>query len=292
MLAYGKNVLFSSIIDYILSNSSYILIGSMIGPTSLGLYSFAYDKSMIVINNITSPIIAISFPAFSRLQNHKEKLKAAFFKSVKMISLVAFLFGFCQLVLAPEFISTFFGSKWLPAIILFQIIIIYSMVRSLVLTGSPILEAIGKPNIVLKWNLIYAPIYIGSIYLGFKAGGILGIASMTTLTGIMGSLTFLTIIMRVLNWHISELFSTIKPALFCSAFTGFVLFIAKYFLKHLEISNIFVLLILGLTGLLIYAVSIKLFFKDTYDFILANMEKLVGSRVYNLFTLKVKRVKN
>ena len=183
MLNYGKNVLFSSIIDYTLNNSTYVLIGSMVGATSLGLYTFAYDKSMMIINNLVTPIITISFPAFSRLQNHRDKLKSAFLKSIKMITLLSFPYGFFQFVIGHEFISVIFGNKWHAAIILFQMIIAYSMVRSLVLSGSPILEAVGKPNIVLRWNLIYAPVYIGTIYLGFKLWGVRGIAAATAFTG-------------------------------------------------------------------------------------------------------------
>jgi len=290
MLNYGKNVLFSSIIDYLLGNSTYILIGSLIGATYLGLYSFAYDKSMIVINNITAPIISISFPAFSRLQNHQEKLKNAFFKSVKMISLVSFLFGFVQLALGNEFINVLFGSKWTPAVILFQIIVIYSMLRAIILSGSPLMEATGNPHIVLRWNIIYAPVYIGCIFLGYKLGGLYGIAAATTIVGVIGSLIYLGIIMRVLNWKLSEFYSTIKPALFSSAITGSLLFLMKILLKSMDVSSFFILIILGPAGLLIYFTSIRLLFYDTFEFIVDNSTKFIGPKISGIFIRKQENV--
>lgn len=289
MLSYGKNVLLISIIDYLLSNSTYILIGSMIGSVYLGLYSFAYDKSMLIINNMAAPIIAISFPTFSRLQNHRDKLKNVFFQSIRAISLITFLFGFCQLAVGYEFICGIFGSKWEPAVILFQMIALYSIVRSIILSCNPLMEAVGKPQIVLKWNLVYAPVYIGSIYLGYKLNGLFGIAAMTSCVGIIGSIIYLTIIMKILNWDIREVYSTIKPSLVCSLIAAFMVFITKNLLLSIHISGIFILISAVFVGITVYTLSLSMLFKDTFRFIIENIARLTGNKIYNIFPLNAEK---
>ena len=65
----------------------------------LGIYTFAYDKSMMMVNTIAYSAMMISFPAFSRLQDHKEKLKEAYFKTLKFISLMAIPYSVGQIIL-------------------------------------------------------------------------------------------------------------------------------------------------------------------------------------------------
>ncbi|MDD3014447.1 MAG: lipopolysaccharide biosynthesis protein [Candidatus Gastranaerophilales bacterium] len=276
MLGFGKNVLFSNIIDYIVNNSSYILIGNLLGSSMLGIYSFAYDKSMFMINSISSPVTAISFPTFARLQNHKDKLKNAYFKAIKAISLVTFPYVFGQLVLGPEFIIGIFGNKWQSSIIIFQMILIFTLLRSASQCINPLLQAIGKPNMALKWNLIYAPVYICSIYVGFKLDGIYGIAAITTLVGVIGAIIYMGLVIRVLNWSFNDVYEALKPALSSSILMGIIIGVLKFIIKLYNAPDLFILASLILAGALVYVLSIQIFFKETYEFIIENIVKITG----------------
>ncbi|OGI17070.1 MAG: hypothetical protein A2287_02915 [Candidatus Melainabacteria bacterium RIFOXYA12_FULL_32_12] len=276
MFRYGKNVLFSNIVDYFINNSSYILIGSLIGSTSLGIYTFAYDKSMMVVNNITYPVSMISFPAFSKLQDYKDRLKNGFLKTIKMISILTFPCAFGQVVLGPEYINTIFGHKWQASIVIFQMILIYSMLRSISQCGTSLLNGVGRPDITLKCNLAYAPIFIGSVYLGSKVGGLYGIGLVTSLVGSIWAIVFISIVVRKLKWRIGDIIDALKASFLSSIIMGAVIFLLKLFLKNLNFSNILILIILMPIGVLTYALSIKLFFQDTYEFILDSLQKFLN----------------
>lgn len=278
MFKYGKNVLLSNLIDYSLNYSSYILIGSMLGAGTLGLYTFAYDKSMLILNNITYPVTMISFPAYSRLQNHKEKLKDAFFKSMKLISILTFPITIGQIILGPEYIKTVFGGKWHNSILIFQMLLIYSLLRSICQCGTPMLQGIGKPHVVLRWNLIYAPVFISSLYLGFKLGGMYGIAAATAIIGSIWAVAYVFIIVKELNWTIYDVYNVIKSSLYSSIIMGVVILPLKILFKSINIPNAIILATLVPTGILIYFLSIKLFFHETYGFITLNMQRFLGTK--------------
>ena len=278
MFNYGKNVLFSNIVDYFINNSSYILIGSMIGSASLGLYSFAYDKSMMVVNNIGYPVSMITFSAFAKLQDHKSKLKNAFLKTVKTISLLTFPCAIGQIILGPQYISTVFGSKWQTSIIIFQMILIYSMLRSISQCGTSLLNGIGRPDITLKCNLAYAPIFIGSLYAGSQLGGLFGIGLATALVGSLWAVIYVIIVLKQVNWTFSQIFSTIQGSLFSSIIMGSVIFLLKLLMQRLNSSDVFILATLIPAGILIYALSIRLFFNETYKFILESSAKFLNKK--------------
>jgi O-antigen/teichoic acid export membrane protein len=276
MLGYGKNVVFSNIIDYLLNNSSYIFIGSMVGSSFLGFYTFGYDKSMMIVNNIAYPAMMISFSSFARLQDHREKLKETFFKTIKLISIISFPYCIAQLILGQEFITAIYGNKWLFSVGIFQIILLFAMVRSITQSGVPVLQAIGKPEIVLKWNILYAPFYLFSIFIGFKINGLYGIAIFTTITGIAGSMLYLKIISGVLGWKYGDTLLNLYPSFVSSLIMGIILLFLKFLLSKAGANDLIILILLSLTGVYMYFLCLKIFFSCTYSLIQENLLKILN----------------
>lgn len=275
MVLYGKDVVFSNIIDYSLNNTSYILIGNMLGPVLLGIYTFAYEKSMMVVNNIAYPITQISFSAFALIQDNKERIKASFFKTIKIISNFAFPYSIAQVVLGKEFITLIYGDKWASSVLLFQMIIIYSMCRAIVQSATPLLQAVGKADIVLKWNLIYAPIYIFSIFLGFKFMNLTGVALAATFIGSIGSFIYLMIVCRSLEWQIEEIIDVLKPTFCSSLLMGLTMLATKIVLKDFHTNDLPMVLILSVVGLATYYAAMKILFEDTFVFLVENIKKFI-----------------
>ena len=99
----------------------------------------------------------------------------------------------------------------------------------------------------------------------------------------IGSLAYLTIIVKVLKWRMAEIYETIKPALFSSILTCGLLAFIKVLLKSFYMPDIAILESILLIGIPVYALFIRLLFADTYEFILENAAKFAGSKMFNLF---------
>lgn len=275
MFKYGQNVLLSNILDYVLNNSSYILIGSMVGPAALGVYTFAYDKSMMLVNNIAYPITMVSFSTFAKLQEHAEKLKDSYYSTVKFISLMAFPYAIGQIVLGREYITVIFGHKWDSAILIFQMILVYSALRAICQTANPMLQAVGRPDVVLKWNLAFAPVFILSIFLGFKLAGINGIGAATTLTGSLGAIIYMIIAVRTVNWPFSKIRDILYPQFISALSMGVIVYFLKRTIVYFNVPSFVTLFTLTAVGLLIYAMVLKIWFKPTFKFVSENMAKFM-----------------
>lgn len=286
MFKYGQNILMSDVIDYIMNNSSYILIGNLVGSELLGIYTFAYDKSMMMVNTIAYSAMNISFPAFSKLQDHKDKLKTAYFKTVKFISLISIPYSVGQIVLGQEYITKIFGEKWSSSVLIFQMLLVYSILRAISLCGTSILSSVGKPHIVLRWNLIFSSVFILSLYTGYKLGGINGVGAANAFIGSLGAIIFTIIVSKFLGWSFMDNFNALNPCITSSIIMGILLFALREIFKLINTPSVVILATLIPIGILIYFLSIKLLFRDTYDFILYNMSKFVGKPkgVQNVFS--------
>ncbi len=278
MIKYGKYVVFSNIIDYSINNSSYIIIGSIIGSFSLGIYSFAYEKSMMVVNNITYPLMMIFLPTYSQLQHQEDSLKNAFIKTLQLISLFTFPYVFLQVILGPEYIIGIFGKKWESSVFVFQIILIYSMFRSISQCGNPMLQAVGKPDIALKWNLLYAPTFILSTYITTKYFDIYTVALMCMLIGVIGSSFFIMIVIKFLNWSIKEVTGSLAPMFVSSLVMGIYIALFKPILLHFCSDKLTILVMCATMGLVIYFSCIYCFFRNFYTLITENLIKLLTKK--------------
>lgn len=278
MFLYGKNVLLSTILDYCINNSGYILIGNYLGSLALGIYTFAYDKSMMVVNNIAYPVQVVAFPAFSKLQDDEKKLKEAFINAIKLIAIVSFPYAIGQIVAGHEYVRVIFGEKWTSSVILFQIILCYAMFRSVSQTVAPILLGIGKPDVLLKCGLVYTPFFVGSLFIGYKIFGLVGVAVAAALTGIIGAYLYMYILVRILNWKMKEILMSLSSAFLSSLFMGLCILTVKNSLYALNCSEGLVLFLEVLSGLVFYTLSLKVFFPSDFDFITGNLFKFINKK--------------
>ena len=73
LFGFGKWVLGSSILGFLIIQGDDIFVGKMLGVTALGLYQMAYLISNLPATEITHVISQVTFPAYSRLQYNLQR---------------------------------------------------------------------------------------------------------------------------------------------------------------------------------------------------------------------------
>jgi O-antigen/teichoic acid export membrane protein len=84
LFTYGRWILGTSILFFLLNQGGDILVGKLLGATMLGFYTMAMRVPNLIANEITNPIIAVTFPAFSKLQSHTSDLKRSYLKVLQV----------------------------------------------------------------------------------------------------------------------------------------------------------------------------------------------------------------
>jgi O-antigen/teichoic acid export membrane protein len=174
LFTFGKWVLVSSILIFLITKGDDILVGKMLGITALGLYQMAYLISNLPATEITHVISQVTYPAYSTLQHSIDKLRTAYLRVLQLnIYITAPLSG-TIFVLAPEFVRIFLGNKWMPMVPAVQVLVLAGFVRSIAATTGPIFHGIGKPNIDTKWQVVRLLTLVLLIYPLTLRLGILG----------------------------------------------------------------------------------------------------------------------
>ena len=124
------------------------------GFSSVAIYSKAQSLNTMISGNLLGGIQNVYFPAIAQHHRDKKPLYPAFSKATSYMSVIAFpIFGFLALY-SEEIILIMFGDQWLHTADLIKILVISPCIYCLWRFIPVTLNAIGKPGVVLRMNLL------------------------------------------------------------------------------------------------------------------------------------------
>jgi len=174
LFAFGKWIMGSSVLVFLITQGDDIFVGKILGTTALGFYQLAYRISNLPTTEITHVISQVTFLAYSKLQDNIPRLREAYLKVLQLTALLSFPIAGLIFILAPDFTKIFLGEKWMPMVPAMQVLVFAGLIRSIQATRGAIFHAIGKPTIDTRWQVVRLSILAFSIYPFTIRAGIIG----------------------------------------------------------------------------------------------------------------------
>ncbi|MFX0206074.1 MAG: MOP flippase family protein [Candidatus Hodarchaeota archaeon] len=251
-LSFGAFQMGERMLNYLSANIDYIIIGRFLGPTALGFYTLAYQIVTFPLNKINPTITKVTFPAFSKIQNDNSRMRRGYCKVINYITMLTFPMLTGMLVVAPEFIRLVYGAKWIPSIIIVQILCIVGAFKSLGNPAGSVLLAKGRADIGFYWN-VFAVIMVSIAVLVGVNWGIVGVAFAILTLQVPFFIILHPIVNRLIKLKFSQYFKAIQSPFLCSAIMLAGILSLKMILGNI---NMFPLLITTfVSGMIIYIVS-------------------------------------
>jgi O-antigen/teichoic acid export membrane protein len=199
LFGFGRWVLGSSILVFLITQGDDIFVGKLLGLASLGYYQMAYVLSNLPTTEITHVISQVTFPAYSYLQDDVLKLKAAYLKVLQLTAFISIPLAGGILVVASDFTEIFLGLKWMPMVPAIQVLAMAGLIRSIAATTGPIFHAIGRPRIDTFWQIIRLGILALLIYPFSTNWGILGTSIAVLLSISVSTVGFSFEVVKITN---------------------------------------------------------------------------------------------
>ena len=248
---YTANLSAFNFINYFARNADNFLIGKFLNSSALGVYSLAYNIMLYPLQNISRVLLRILFPAFSKIQDDNKKFKEAYLKTIFFISLVSFPIMSGLIATADVFVAVLFGDKWANLAPILMILAPVGVIQSIGTTNGSIFMAKGNTNLLLRvgiWSTIVTILFfIGGIFYGVE-----GVAISYLLSNIVLFYPVFKISWGQIELSVSEGVKKVLPILFISSFMGIVVWILGQWLNEFDINSIIKLIIMVLSGKVIY----------------------------------------
>ncbi len=149
----GRHLWMSGLATFVVFSYDDFLVGSWDGVKSLGFYNRAYNLSKRPMSVISS-VLQVAFPTYSKAKNDPAKLSFAYSTVLNVVALVAFPMAVFLAISAREIIVLLIGEKWLPAVPLLQLLLVYSLLRPISDTAFSLPIALGQPEILTKIGVL------------------------------------------------------------------------------------------------------------------------------------------
>lgn len=168
--SFGFRMFLSGIINSIFSNLDSLIIGKLFPPAILGYYYRARSLNSYIVQYSSASLMSVLFPALSKVQDDLERFKSIIHKTYHLIALVAFFLTGFFFITGADFIILLFGSKWVPAIPYFRLIILTGYAYPISSLLVNILSASGNSKAFLKLEIIKKAFLGASFAFGFIWG--------------------------------------------------------------------------------------------------------------------------
>ncbi len=156
LISFGAPFQLNSILSLFKDRLLIIFLGKVLSPTAVGYLGWAEKWAMTPIRFFAEPILKVTFPAYSRLQDRQAELKKAIEKSIFFVSFLVFPAVFGLIASAPHLLALIPRySKWQPALIALGLYGINALFSSISITLTNTLNATGRVRDTLKLMVMW-----------------------------------------------------------------------------------------------------------------------------------------
>jgi lipopolysaccharide exporter len=175
----------------------YLVVGKLLGHSTLGHYSVGSTLASIPTRESTGPLKQAFFPGFSSIQHDAKRLAAAYQRAQAFITAVALPTGIGAALIADPLIRLALGEKWEPAIFIVQALAAVYALQTLGSLVDSLGMAKGKTRILfirsLQMLFVRIPIIIAAMWFF----GLVGLVYSRVFTGLLGVWVNMNLIHRL-----------------------------------------------------------------------------------------------
>lgn len=175
----GKWLTLVGVLSYLYQNIDNIIIGRLLGASSLGLYDVTYKISLLPLTEVTDVVGKAAFPVMVKINEDLPRLKKAYIQSV----LAIFLFSACValvLFLFPtQVVKIVLGDQWISAVPLLQVLCVLGVLRAIFVSAVYPLYALHKQKVATFLTFVSFSILLIIIIPFVSMWGVMGAAYAT-----------------------------------------------------------------------------------------------------------------
>ena len=266
LLNFGWKVLATNLINTLYDNSRSLIMGKIYSSSTLAFYNRGINYPNLLISNITTSFDSVLFPAMSKMQDDRLRMKKAVRKSISISTYVIFPLMAGMAAVSNNLISWMLTDKWLPAVPYMKIACIFLALYPINIVNLQAILAVGKSNTYLELNIIKKGIGFIAILSSIPFGPYV-MASSDILVGFLAILTNVSANKKLFGYSFYELSKDCMPNAIMSLIMFFSVQTVGTFFRMIP-STVEVLCIQILVGVAVYFMLSILFKSSDFKYLL------------------------
>lgn len=234
LVSFGANVVGYRFLRFTNTRIDNLMVGSFLGATALGFYVVAYRLLDLLINLTTATIGSVAFPVMSRIQEDRPKVQNAYYKSIRLTSVMAFPLFAGLIAIAPEATRLVFGSQWDESVPVMRVLAVAGLAQSILFVNNIVMKSLGKPS----WRLAIMGVTAVLLVAGFAVAvqwGIVEVALALVIVTYVMAPAWLIGASRLINLSFGRYVRQIGPPFVATAVMTGAVFASKPAVSDLSV---------------------------------------------------------
>jgi O-antigen/teichoic acid export membrane protein len=260
MLGFSLPLMGSQTLNYWTRNADNLMVGKVLGDSALGVYSRAYDLMLLPLNNISNVISGVMFPAYSQIQDDKDRIKRIYLQITRLIAFVTFpmMYGLC--VVAEPFVSLLLGSQWMGVVPIIQILAPLGAIQSISTLEGNIFLSQGATRLQFITGVISKVFMITAMVVGLYLGGLEGIAWAYLISSTVASFFLFHYMGKLIRLSVSDIAKNLLPVFLAALLMAFTVWATDFYVLYsfADLFRLTGLVLVGIGSYLIYTSIFKI----------------------------------
>lgn len=253
ILKFGMNLSGFHFFNYFSRNADNLLVGKFLGSAPLGFYQMGYMLMTYPLQNLTSMVNQVVYPAMAKFHDDHQRLRLAYLRISALVALVTLPIMMGLGVTASTFVRVFLGSRWAPVATLLTVFAPLGAMQSIHATVGVLYTTQARTDLMFRWTVFCSICYVLSFILGLH-WGIMGVATCYAIVWTLLMVPSFLIPFRLVELSVWTFLKTLWPTAWVSLVMTACCAAWRYLLYRFTITNPFVdLLSTVFVGIAIYA---------------------------------------
>jgi len=249
---FGLPAALAGVVGVLFKNVAYAILAVRLSATQAGYYWRSYNLGVVYQDKISGIMMQLSFPVYARTES-RDELRRLHQRAARVHAAVIFPLLASLIVLAPILIPFVFGPAWEPSVRPAQILAVAGMITA-VLTGYPqVMLAVGRPDRLLRFNVIMVAAYAAVIAIAAKHGLNTVAISVVGAHVVILLAVYRFLLQREIGLPMSSLVRELGPALTGCAALLAVGFPLRELLQSVPAGDFITIVVTGTAGVVAYA---------------------------------------
>ncbi|MGI5867982.1 MAG: lipopolysaccharide biosynthesis protein [Kiritimatiellia bacterium] len=170
LFKFGSRILGSSLLDTFFTQIYGLIIGKWYSPSDLAYFNRGEHLPQMAMNSVQGSIGSVVFPALSKMQDDRNRLKSSMRKVMQSSSFIVFPMMFGLAAVAEPLVVLLFSDKWLPAVPYMQLACIGYAFWPIHVANLQAIQAVGRSDIFLKLEVVKKIMMLSMLLLTFRHG--------------------------------------------------------------------------------------------------------------------------
>jgi PST family polysaccharide transporter len=231
LYGFALSIAGNNILWFCTQRTDQTLIGYGFGASALGPYALATRCIQLMMDAVAVPMQVVALPAFSRIQDERERLLNAFYRMTEVAAVIAVPAFSGIAVLAPTLVPVVFGPSWSSTVPLLQALAIFGLLRIPVSFGHPLILAIGRPGVYFALFVLQTVLTVLLCLLAILWSPLV-VAAAVSLSMAINSAIFLIVVRRLAGISIRMLASSLWAPALASAVMSAAVLVFQHFARE------------------------------------------------------------